>query len=130
EHRRKQKEEGSQVIVSTQTPYKEAVVVGSEGGSSELNSHSDQMVVEGAEAEKTETALVPIAKENRDEEGRSSTSQEKETNQESIEINTNVKENDGNNNESEKMANSQGKVQEETEDRFTTVYNKKKKKEK
>ncbi|CAG8536865.1 14023_t:CDS:2 [Gigaspora rosea] len=123
----KNEEEGSQVIVSTQNPYKEAVVVGSEGGSSEPNSHSDQMVVEvststgvrskeGAEAEKTETASVPIAEENRDEEGRSLTSQEKETNQESMEINTNVEENDGNNNESEEMANSQGKVQEETED--------------
>ncbi|CAG8808850.1 6159_t:CDS:2, partial [Gigaspora rosea] len=106
----------SQVIVSTQNPYKEAVVVSSEGSSSEPNSHSDQMVVEGAEAEKTETVLIPIAKENRDEEGRSLMSQEKETNQESMEINTNVEENDGNNNKSEEMANSQGKVQEETED--------------
>ncbi|CAG8506534.1 4144_t:CDS:2, partial [Scutellospora calospora] len=99
------------------TENEEAVVVGSEGGSSEFNSHSSQIVVEvststeirskeGAEAEKMEMVSVPIAKENRDKEKRLSMSQEKETNQESIEINTNIEENNGNNNESEEIANS------------------------
>ncbi|CAG8807902.1 821_t:CDS:2, partial [Gigaspora rosea] len=75
----------------------------------EMNTGSEVHSKEGAEEDKMEMVLAPITENNKVEEG-------------------NSEENDINKGEDEEIANDQKGVQEETEDRFTMVYNKKKKK--